>query len=70
MKKRKDKEGKNLDKMMEDEEEEEEEEENEEDGTYIRSSTCPESLYTILHPLFCLFSSFYFSTYSTTMYTY
>ena len=35
MKKRKDKEGKSLDKMMEDEEEEEEEEENEEDGTYI-----------------------------------
>ena len=37
MKKRKDKEGKSLDKMMEDEEEEEEEEENEEDGTYIHS---------------------------------
>ena len=40
VKKRKDKEGKNLDKMMEDEEEAEEEEENEEDGTCIRSSTC------------------------------
>ena len=39
MKKRKDKEGKSLDKMMEDEEEEEEEEENEEDGTYIHSYT-------------------------------
>ena len=34
VKKRKDKEGKSLDKMMEDEEEEEEEEENEEDGNY------------------------------------
>ena len=37
MKNRKDKEGKNLDKMMEDEEEEEEEEENEEDGNYVQS---------------------------------
>ena len=35
---RKDKEGKSLDKMMEDEEEEEEEEENEEDGTNIHSN--------------------------------
>jgi hypothetical protein len=67
VKKRKDKEGKNLDKMMEDEEEEEEEEENEEDGALISSSTCHEASHTIILFLRSLLSSLFFLFFSSTL---